>query len=272
MTIKIPAFAAALVSDFVAAHTHATKLSAAPPQVSTPVFYRDVLPILQQHCQSCHRTGEIAPMPLVTYDDARSRAKRDRKCCQQKKNAAMVRRSATTGISRMIHRSRRRKSQTLICLGETRTRPLGDADDAPPPRQWTQGWNIPQPDVHCADAEAGRVAGARRRGVHLRNRAHRIHGRQMGADVRDSPVQPRERSSRRRLHPPARFELAAARAGRYAVHRLGHDRRRQIVATRTGPTRIFCSFTRPEALRTIGPQAWRNSFPQARIWCSRCTT
>ena len=32
-----------------------------------PTFYRDVLPILQQHCQSCHRPGEIGPMPLVTY-------------------------------------------------------------------------------------------------------------------------------------------------------------------------------------------------------------
>ena len=34
----------------------------------TPVtFWRDVLPILQQHCQVCHRRGEIAPMPLMTY-------------------------------------------------------------------------------------------------------------------------------------------------------------------------------------------------------------
>ena len=36
-----------------------------------PVFYRDVLPILQQHCQSCHRPGEIAPMPFVTYEQTR---------------------------------------------------------------------------------------------------------------------------------------------------------------------------------------------------------
>lgn len=25
-------------------------------------FHKDVLPILQQHCQSCHRPGNIAPM------------------------------------------------------------------------------------------------------------------------------------------------------------------------------------------------------------------
>ena len=30
-----------------------------------PTFNKDILPILQQHCQSCHRPGEIGPMPLA---------------------------------------------------------------------------------------------------------------------------------------------------------------------------------------------------------------
>lgn len=34
-------------------------------------FYQDVLPILEQHCQSCHRAGEIAPFALVTYQDTK---------------------------------------------------------------------------------------------------------------------------------------------------------------------------------------------------------
>ena len=38
----------------------------------TPVtFNKDVLPILQKNCQSCHRPGEIAPMSLLSYKDAR---------------------------------------------------------------------------------------------------------------------------------------------------------------------------------------------------------
>src|SRR5689334_13728562 len=41
-------------------------------QQAVPTFYGDVLPILQQHCQTCHRAGEIGPFPLVTYDDVRS--------------------------------------------------------------------------------------------------------------------------------------------------------------------------------------------------------
>src|SRR5216110_246586 len=39
------------------------------PTKILPTFYRDVLPILEQHCQSCHRAGGIAPMPFETYEE-----------------------------------------------------------------------------------------------------------------------------------------------------------------------------------------------------------
>ena len=38
-------------------------------------FNRDVAPILQKHCQSCHRPGQAAPMSLLTWDAARPWAK-----------------------------------------------------------------------------------------------------------------------------------------------------------------------------------------------------
>ena len=34
-------------------------------------FNKDVLPILQQNCQACHRPGEVAPMSLLTYEQVR---------------------------------------------------------------------------------------------------------------------------------------------------------------------------------------------------------
>src|SRR5437899_1212362 len=36
-----------------------------------PTFTKDVAPILQRSCQVCHRPGAIAPMSLLTYDEAR---------------------------------------------------------------------------------------------------------------------------------------------------------------------------------------------------------
>ena len=38
-------------------------------------FNKDVLPILQKNCQSCHRPGQIAPMSLLTYENVRPWAK-----------------------------------------------------------------------------------------------------------------------------------------------------------------------------------------------------
>ena len=37
-------------------------------------FTRDIAPILYQRCVSCHRPGEVAPFPLLTYADASKRA------------------------------------------------------------------------------------------------------------------------------------------------------------------------------------------------------
>ena len=46
--------------------THAQK-----PQPSAVTFAKDVAPILYKNCIRCHRSGEIAPMSLLTYADAR---------------------------------------------------------------------------------------------------------------------------------------------------------------------------------------------------------
>ncbi len=45
-----------------------------PARAAVVTFTRDVAPILYSHCTSCHRPGEIGPMPLITYLDARAYA------------------------------------------------------------------------------------------------------------------------------------------------------------------------------------------------------
>src|SRR5947199_9817055 len=42
---------------------------------STVTFNKDVLPILQENCQVCHRPGEIGPMSFLTYEGTRPWAK-----------------------------------------------------------------------------------------------------------------------------------------------------------------------------------------------------
>src|SRR5262249_5463944 len=52
----------------VIATTHA-----AGPAV--PTFTKDVAPIMFNNCATCHRTGEVAPMTFLSYEDVRPWAK-----------------------------------------------------------------------------------------------------------------------------------------------------------------------------------------------------
>jgi hypothetical protein len=54
-------------------------------QTKPVTFSKDIAPILQEKCQTCHRPGQIAPMSLLTYQDARpwARAIKDRVVTRQ---------------------------------------------------------------------------------------------------------------------------------------------------------------------------------------------
>ena len=118
-----------------------------PPQnapVQAPTFYRDVLPILQQHCQSCHRIGEIAPFPLVTYEDARRYASAIRDATTKREMPPWF------ADPRYGHFSNDpsltpQQIQTLANWTAAHA-PAGDPHDAPPAPHWAQGWMIPHPD------------------------------------------------------------------------------------------------------------------------------
>jgi Flp pilus assembly protein TadD/mono/diheme cytochrome c family protein len=60
---SIPAFANSASSDQAAAKSHPA------------TFNQDVAPIIFKHCASCHRPGEVAPFPLLSYEDIKKRAK-----------------------------------------------------------------------------------------------------------------------------------------------------------------------------------------------------
>src|SRR5208337_944000 len=47
----------------------------ADDHASSVTFNKDVLPILQKNCQTCHRPGQIAPMSFLTYKETRPWAK-----------------------------------------------------------------------------------------------------------------------------------------------------------------------------------------------------
>ena len=40
-----------------------------------PHVRRDIAPLIFKHCAGCHRPGEAAPFPLLSYEDVRKRSK-----------------------------------------------------------------------------------------------------------------------------------------------------------------------------------------------------
>jgi hypothetical protein len=108
-------------------------------------FHRDVLRILQENCQGCHRPGEIGPMPLRTYAEVRPWAKAI-------KQAVSTRKMPPWFADRSIGKFGNDPSLTQEQIDKLSAwadngAPEGDAKDAPPARTFAEGWNLGTPDV-----------------------------------------------------------------------------------------------------------------------------
>src|ERR1700683_2935755 len=108
-----------------------------------PTFHKDVLPILRQRCQTCHRPNEIAPMPLVTYEQSRRWATQIRDTVRSKSMPPWFA-DPCCGHFANDPSLTAEEIATLSAWAEAHA-PAGNPHDAPPPH-WTTTWNIPQPD------------------------------------------------------------------------------------------------------------------------------
>lgn len=128
--------------------------AAAPVQAQArpagaPTFARDVAPILQRSCQRCHRPGSIAPMSLLTYEEARPWA-RSIKTQVASREMPPWHIDRTVGIQRF-------KDDPSLTPQEIDTivkwvdagAPGGNPSDMPPPVPWSPDdrWGIGKPDV-----------------------------------------------------------------------------------------------------------------------------
>jgi hypothetical protein len=115
-------------------------------------FTKDVAPILQKSCQTCHRPGSVAPMSLLTYEDARPWAR-------SMKARVAAREMPPWHIDRSIGIAKFKDDPSLtedeiatIVKWVDSGAPMGNPGDLPPPRQFTEidKWYIGKPDVIVA--------------------------------------------------------------------------------------------------------------------------
>ena len=117
---------------------------AAGNSTASVTFNKDVLPILQEHCQACHRPGEVAPMSLLNYAEARPWAKAI-------KAAVLTRRMppwlADPNYGHFSNDRRLTDAQIgTLSAWAGNGAPEGDKKDAPTPLTFPNGWSV-NPDM-----------------------------------------------------------------------------------------------------------------------------
>jgi hypothetical protein len=115
---------------------------------TTPTFYKDVLPVLQNRCQSCHRPGEAGPMSFLDYKGTRPYAKAIKSAVLLKKMPPWPADPHYSKFENDRHLSDA-DIKTLTAWADAGA-PEGDAQDAPKPVAWVEGWTIGKPDMVIA--------------------------------------------------------------------------------------------------------------------------
>src|SRR5260370_2165785 len=124
----------------------AAAFAANAPQSVT--FHKDVAPILQSHCQECHRPGEIAPFSLISYKDARPWAKAIKSDVVTKKMPPWFA-DPMYGHFADDRSLSKQEIDTLVAWVGGGAK-AGEPKAAPNPLGPTGAWHIPRPDLALA--------------------------------------------------------------------------------------------------------------------------
>ncbi len=123
-----------------------------PSPHTGPTFSKEIVRIFQQHCQTCHHEGDIAPFPLVTYADAQPRAALIKFMTASRQMPPW---KAVDGCGD-FQDERRLADEEIDTIREWADAgaPEGNPVDLPPPLDFGGGWALGQPDLVIANDEA----------------------------------------------------------------------------------------------------------------------
>jgi len=117
----------------------------APVSAPPVTFNRQIAPIIYRNCSSCHRPGEAAPFPLLSYADVVKKATMVAKVTQSHLMPPWKAEPAS-----FAYRDERHLSEDEIASLQTWVKngmPEGDAADKPEPPKFASGWQLGEPDL-----------------------------------------------------------------------------------------------------------------------------
>ena len=113
--------------------------------LARPTFHASVEPILQERCQTCHRPGGIAPFSLLSYEDAESQSRSIRRQVASRQMPPW-KASEDCGEFSNDPSLSEREIATIVRWVDSGS-PEGNPKDAPPAREFSDGWELGTPDL-----------------------------------------------------------------------------------------------------------------------------
>jgi hypothetical protein len=108
-------------------------------------FNKDVAPILFEHCAICHRPGQSGPFPLLTYEDARKRARLIADVTARRYMPPWL---PEPGCGEFAGKRGLSEGDIGVLRQWSSEGALeGQASDLPPRPQWPDGWVLGKPDL-----------------------------------------------------------------------------------------------------------------------------
>jgi mono/diheme cytochrome c family protein/peroxiredoxin len=113
-------------------------------------YYRDVLPILQNRCQECHRPGEVGPFSLLTYKQAVVWGADIKDYTQSRKMPPW---KPVGGPGYKHERTMPEAEINKLAAWVDSQMPEGDPKDAPPTKEFAASWQLGKPDLILSVSE-----------------------------------------------------------------------------------------------------------------------
>src|SRR5207237_3619152 len=117
---------------------------------------KHIAPLVFRYCSACHRPGEAAPFPLLTYEDVRKHGAQIVAVTQRRYMPPWL---PERGFGDFVGESRLTDAQLrLISDWVAQGCAEGDRADLPSPPQFTEGWAMGPPDLVVRIPKAYRLA------------------------------------------------------------------------------------------------------------------
>jgi peroxiredoxin len=114
-------------------------------ETGTITWTKHVSRIVQDHCQECHRPGQVGPMPLRTYHDAVAWSEMIREVVEDRRMPPW---HADPRYGHFANDRSLTKQERDTLLGWIKEGcAKGDTKDLPAPKNWPAGWTIGKPDL-----------------------------------------------------------------------------------------------------------------------------